>query len=264
MSRFFVSVSALALSVAVLAGFASPAAAQANDKAWSVTVGAGVEFEPRYRGDDDSHLSVRPIISIGRGDSWKRFRTVNDGISIGLIDYGMWRAGPNAKFVFKRDSGDSADLAGLPEVGFTFELGGFVEAYPTDWLRLRAAVRQGIGGHKGLVGEAQADFIARFPNDWTLAVGPRLSLGSDRFMNAYFGTNVASGLGTYIAGGGVTSYGVGGQITKLFEPGWRVSLYAEYERLTGDAADSPLVQLRGSENQFTIGLATSYTFRLGL
>ena len=34
----------------------------------------------------------------------------------------------------------------------------------------------------------------------------------------------------------------------------------EYERLTGSAANSPLVTMRGSPNQFTLGVGATYTF----
>jgi outer membrane protein len=39
-----------------------------------------------------------------------------------------------------------------------------------------------------------------------------------------------------------------------------VRAYVEYEKLLGDAADSPLVRLRGSSNQTTFGVGASYSF----
>jgi MipA family protein len=39
-----------------------------------------------------------------------------------------------------------------------------------------------------------------------------------------------------------------------------VHAYVEYERLLGDAAKSPLVTLRGSPNQTTVGIGASYAF----
>jgi outer membrane scaffolding protein for murein synthesis (MipA/OmpV family) len=37
-------------------------------------------------------------------------------------------------------------------------------------------------------------------------------------------------------------------------------LFGEYSRLMGPAADSSLVQERGSRDQFMIGVSTSYRF----
>jgi outer membrane protein len=235
---------------------------------WTITVGAAIDYEPAYLGDDSMGVGVRPVFSVGRGASWKQFRTVRDGISIGLFDVGIWRMGPNAKLVFGQDRGDSRDLRGLSEVGFTFELGGFVEVYPVEWLRLRAALRQGIGGHEGLVGDLQADAIWRFDSVWTAALGPRLTVTDARYADAYVGVTGAeaarSGLsGAFRPDAGLKSVGLGGQITRTFDPGWRVSLYGEYERLTGDFADSSLVRERGSQDQFEIGLSASYTFPIG-
>jgi outer membrane protein len=39
-----------------------------------------------------------------------------------------------------------------------------------------------------------------------------------------------------------------------------VHSYVEYDRLLGDAANSPLVTLRGSVNQTTVGVGASYSF----
>jgi len=36
----------------------------------------------------------------------------------------------------------------------------------------------------------------------------------------------------------------------------------EYERITDSAANSPLVTMRGSPNQFTFGLGATYTFSM--
>ena len=63
------------------------------------------------------------------------------------------------------------------------------------------------------------------------------------------------------AAGGLHSYGIGA--TAILPLGkdnpWTAVLVAGYDRLTGDAADNPLVQLRGSEDQASLGVFLSYT-----
>ena len=66
----------------------------------------------------------------------------------------------------------------------------------------------------------------------------------------------------YSAGGGLYSYGAGGQVEYFFNPQWSAHAFTEYERLTGSAADSPLVTQRGSPNQFTFGLGATYSFAM--
>jgi outer membrane protein len=39
--------------------------------------------------------------------------------------------------------------------------------------------------------------------------------------------------------------------------------YAKYDRLSGDAADSPVVRELGSRSQLSGGLGITYTFNLG-
>lgn len=46
---------------------------------------------------------------------------------------------------------------------------------------------------------------------------------------------------------------------KVTEP-MTASLFGEYSRLMGPAADSSLVEERGSRDQFTIGVSTTYRF----
>ena len=46
----------------------------------------------------------------------------------------------------------------------------------------------------------------------------------------------------------------------LWTPRWATHVFVEFERLTGDAASSPLVAQRGSANQLTIGLGATHSF----
>ena len=45
-----------------------------------------------------------------------------------------------------------------------------------------------------------------------------------------------------------------------FTPQWTGKFEANYSRLAGDAADSPLVQKIGSRNQITVGFGLAYRF----
>ena len=94
--------------------------------------------------------------------------------------------------------------------------------------------------------------------------GPRLSFASSDYFDAFYGVSAteaaASGLGEYHPGGGMKSAGVGGAVTWKTTDRITTSLFGEYARLTGPAADSSLVRERGSPNQFTVGLSASYRF----
>ena len=146
----------------------------------------------------------------------------------------------------------------------TVELGGFVEYYPVDWFRTRGELRQGIGGHHGVVADLSADFIVPVIQRFTVSAGPRFTLESTKATSPYFGIDavqaMATGLPMFDAKGGAHSVGAGAQVSYRIDPQWEVHSYVEYERLLGDAAKSPLVALRGSPNQTTFGIGASYSF----
>jgi outer membrane protein len=231
---------------------------------WTVSVGAGAEYKPDFEGAKRSMLSPVPIFSIRRAGSAEPFRGPRDSASIGLLDFGNLRAGPAGKFVAARKANDFVELNGLGDVKAAVELGGFVEYFPVDWLRTRVELRQGFGGHTGVVADFSADVIVPVMQGLTVSAGPRFSLESTGATAPYFGINaiqaMATGLPVFNARGGAHSVGAGAQVSYRFNPQWEVHSYVEYQRLLGDAVNSPLVVVRGSPNQTTVGIGASYSF----
>ena len=262
-----------ALSVASL-----PALAQAPEppEGWQVTVGAGSLYAPTYEGDDDYAVSVLPNLQFKYGDTF--FASVQDGVGYNLIRSEKLTAGPIGRVVFSRDEdGDQAfavsgggtnDLLGLGDVETSIELGGFLRYRSGPW-SAGAELRQAVSGHEGLVLDLNAGaggVVKGFgpPIIWT--AGPRATIVDENYTSAYFGVtpaqSAASGLPVYAAGGGASSFGVGalGIIPLDRDFKWSVVAFAGYDRLTGDAGDSPLVTLRGDADQFSAGVFLSYTF----
>jgi outer membrane scaffolding protein for murein synthesis (MipA/OmpV family) len=231
---------------------------------WTATVGIGGEYRPDFQGSKNWMLIPIPIVSVRRAGSMGEFRGPRDGASIALIDFGDLRVGPAAKFVAARNSKDHSELSGLGDVKAAFELGGFAEYYAVGWLRLRGDLRQGIGGHRGVVADVSADFIVPLIDRLAISAGPRFTWKSTKAVAPYFGVDavhsLASGLPVFEAKGDAHSVGFGSQVTYRINPQWEVRAYVEYEKLLGAAADSPLVTRRGSSNQTTVGLGASYSF----
>ncbi|HEY4192072.1 MAG TPA: MipA/OmpV family protein [Mesorhizobium sp.] len=256
---------ALAASVAV-----APVAAKAADGAfgwlsgdWYLSLGASGIVAPNFEGGSKYLFSAAPLVSLGKAGNETRFSSRNDNISLSLFDNGGVRAGLVGKFIFGRDN-DADELKGLDPVRWGGEIGGFAEFYPTDWLRVRGEVRQGIRSHHGVVADVTADAFYDVTPTVRLSGGPRLSFASASYFDAYYGVDAtesaASGLSQYDPGGGLKSAGVGGAVTwKVTDP-ITASLFGEYSRLTGPAADSSLVRERGDKNQFMFGLSTTYRF----
>ncbi|MDO9415700.1 MipA/OmpV family protein [Pararhizobium sp.] len=248
--------------------FSTPASAEDGAHWWSgdwyLTLGATAFRAPEFNGDDNYIFQASPLISIGRAGKAVRFSSRNDNPSFAFIDTDAFRAGAAGKLIFKRDKDTSSDLAGLEDVRFGGELGGFAEVYPTDWLRARAEVRKGIRSHHGVVADVAVDGFIDLTDNLRVSGGPRVSFATADYFDAYYGVDaaesVASGLAQYTPGGGMKSAGIGTAITWKPTEKIETTAFAEYERLTGPAADSSLVEQRGSKNQFIFGLSATYRF----
>lgn len=236
----------------------------AKSSDWTVTIGVEGRMLPRYEGSNTEVFRPFPVINVRRAGTAARFRSPRDGASFGILESGRFVAGPTFKVRMPRKESDDSNLRGLGDVGWTVEGGGFVEYWPTDWLRGRAELRQGIGGHHGLVSDLMIDGVYRATQQLTLSGGPRLTLATASAESPYFSVSstqsIASGLPVYNARGGVHSYGVGAQARYLWSPTWATYFFAEYERLSGDAASAPLVTTYGSRNQLQLGLGVTYSF----
>lgn len=247
---------------APFANAAEPAVPPSRD--WTITLGAEGRVLPAYEGADKLVLRPLPIFRVRRAGSLDKFRSPRDGASISILDVGRFQLGPTLKIRMPRKESASSDLTGLGDVDWTVEVGGFAEIWPTEWLRGRAELRQGLGGHRGLVSDLMLDAVVPVAPRLTLSGGPRMTIVSAKAESPYFsvtpGQSVASGLPVYDAGGGVHSYGVGAQARYAWTPKWSSHIFVEYERLTGDAANSPLVTQRGSRDQIQLGIGTTYSF----
>lgn len=184
---------------------------------WYLKVGATGFLGPKYEGASKRMFQAAPLVSLGRAGSTVRFSSRNDNMSYALIDQGGFRAGVAAKLIFGRDADTSSDLKGLDPVKFGGELGGFAEVYPTDWMRIRAEVRQGIRSHHGIVADVAADAFVDVSSNVRVSAGPRVTAATSDYFDAYYGVNAAesaaSGLSTYNPHGGIHSAGVGAAIT---------------------------------------------------
>ncbi|MEP6592929.1 MAG: MipA/OmpV family protein, partial [Acidobacteriota bacterium] len=74
----------------------------------------------------------------------------------------------------------------------------------------------------------------------------------------------ASGLLAFDAGAGVESLGVAAASLYQFSASRGLYGYLKYDRLVGDAAGSPITRSLGSRDQWSGGVALSYTFGHGV
>lgn len=222
-------------------------------------LGLGGLVRPAYEGADDYLFQPWPIVTL----HYLRLPVLGEfggGPETGFL------FSPSFRYVPERDEDDHDDLAGLDDVDAAFELGATI-GYRYGMFRGFATLRQGLGGHHGLVGELGADAIFEPTQKFTVSLGPRLGFASDDYLDTYLGVSaaesIASGLPEYDPGGGFKSLGFEGEARYALTPKWSLVGEAGYDRLIGDAADSPIAEA-GSVNQFNAGIGLTYRFGLDL
>lgn len=242
---------------------AAPVHAEDGDY-YRVRVGLGAQVRPDFIGSKDYKAAPLWDVDVASGTNEFRFEAPDDPFGIPAISSGSFVAGP----AFNLASGRKDSQVGAPvgRVKTTFEAGGFMQYDLSKSIRVRADLRKGIGGHKGLIGAVGADYIWRDADRYVFSIGPRLLFSNDRYQQAYFGVSptaaLATGLPVYRPGGGVHALAVTSGLSYQFNQRFGMFGFARYERLIGDAAKSPLVRLYGSRDQFSAGVGLSYTFKI--
>jgi MipA family protein len=231
---------------------------------WTITVGAEGRVEPLFQGSKKYVLQPYPLFDFRRYGKPEQFHGPRDGIDFTLFEGRNFQIGPVGQFRSTRRESDDAALRGLGDVPWAVEAGIFVQYWWVPWLRARAEVRQGFHGHHGIVSDVMLDVVAPVGKQLTLSGGPRLTFADSRATRPYFSITAAqsarSGLPAFNARGGVQSVGAGFQARYVWNPQWATHAFVEFERLTNDAANSPLVVQRGSKNQLTIGFGVTRSF----
>ena len=236
--------------------FLPAAAAQAQDNRLVFRLGGGVASSPAWFGSDESIVGPDFAFTFAHADV--------GGFSFGDPDayapasgFGF---GLSFRYVGERTAEDYPVLAGLEDLDAAYELGASA-SYAGPGYEVFGAVRRGFGGHEGLVAEAGMDLVLRPDDRLTLTVGPRLLAGDQTYVDTYFGVSaaeaVASAYPAYAPDAGLVSAGVEIGMDYRFAPDWSLYATARWDRLQGDAADSPIVR---DDEQVSLSLGVTRVF----
>ena len=244
-------------------------------KEWKISAGAGLIVAPAFTGAKTYSLLAVPDIRIAYKDTF--FANVRDGVGYAVIHSDGWRVGPVVTYTFSRSEkdggspfrvagGSSAALQGMGDVPGTVSLGGFAD-YSLKQYKVTLRLHKGVAGHEGVAGEAGVSYggtVTRNGPPLIYSVGPHVKFGDQNYTNAYWGItpeqSLRSGLEQYHADGGITAYGVNAFAMVPWTKAFSLSVIAGFDRLAPLVANSPLVRVRGSENQALGGLFLSYGF----
>lgn len=226
---------------------------------WFVRIGIMGGAVPGYMGSDHYEGSYTPRGKI----VWRDLVFLNDRqLGVNLYKDEHLSVGPYLRYNGGR-SDDNDGLEGMGDIDRTMTAGAFFN-YRLGVVRFKSEVRHDVlGQDQGTL--AIVRLGTRVP--WSapaVTLYASTSWASDTYMNSFFGVNAAqsvrAALPVYDPGSGIRdvslSLSSGYQISKH----WALGGQVEYQRLLGDAADSPIVDEQGSRNQFVIGLGLNYTF----
>jgi len=246
---------------AIVAAFLPLSTATAAD--YRVRVGLGAQIQPEFPGADSSEVIPYPKISVARGDRPFSVGAHDDSFAISLLSSGGFSAGPVANIGPRRNDSDVGSPVG--DVNRSFEAGGFAQYYVSENFRLRMEARKALSGHDGFVGHAGADYVTRDADLYSFSIGPRVRFADSDYMEAFYGVRPEVSippLTVYDPDGGIEAVGAVAGFTYSLGGPFGLFGYGRYDRLVGDAKDSPIVEIFGSPNQFSAGVGLSYTFNL--
>lgn len=208
---------------------------------WNVVVGAGAMYAPKFEGSDEFEVSPVPVFSARIGD---RVRVDPTGLSVDVLQSGGFILSIKGGYELGRDEDDSDHLRGLGDVDAGGVIGGRL-SYHFGPAEFYASVDKTIGGSDGLLGKFGANVSQRYDR-FILSAGASATLADDNHMESYFGVtseqSARSGLSRYDAGAGLKRFDLEASVTYMATENWLIRGQAGVGFLTGDAADSPIVQ----------------------
>ena len=271
-----------AIALAALLG-ASPAYAQnalpdPNDQSDVFSVGVGGGFIPDYEGSDDYELI--PVAGIRGRVSGFNFYTRGTYLYVDFIRRGdnplEFDAGPIAGVRLNRTGKvDDDAVDALPELDTAFEVGGFAGVTyhgltnPYDALGFHVDVITDVGdAHGSTLITPTIDFGTPLSRYTYVALSASAEWAGDGYADYYYSIDpagsLASGLPVFDADGGFKHWRIGifgnQSISGDLTHGWSIFGAGLYTHLSGDFADSPIVDERGSASQWFGALGVAYTW----
>jgi outer membrane protein len=235
-------------------------------------VGIGVGSTSQYSGAKKTVIGVLPGMRYQFEGSERFFEWYGPLADLNVLESKSWQFGPALNLRFGRSNVDDPVVSQLPDVDMTIE-GGLALSYtytdpgPVPWrLRVGGVALVDLGNKFGGFDDtAYASLWVPLSRSVIAGFGVGTSWASASYHQTYYGVTpagaAASGLPVYTPGSGIRQWYAWPALLVPLSPQWIVGAAAFYQRLTGDAAASPIVTQRGTPNQWTVGLGVGYAWR---
>jgi len=280
----------LVFCVTVILGFGIVETGHADENTdqqsgqYSVLLGGAAFVSPDYQGSDDYKLGAMPFLSL----SWQSAPVVptdGTGLQLGMHDItlevpgsldvgiaklyraeGIYRANVGLSYNGGRKQSANVALNGMGTIKghTTADVGINFEAKDSGW-KYGLALQSALGSDdRGTLINGQIGYALKLSEKISLTPSVRTSWADSKHMQSYFGVNTtqagASSYSQFDANAGIKSVGVGAELGWMISEHWMANGSLGLTKLTGDAADSPLVKNAGSSNQFMVMGGLIYKF----
>lgn len=233
----------------------------------------GVGSAPDYMGS--SHNDVVPVLAaryeFKGSDRYVLFSGTT--LQANLLNDKTWRAGPLVNFRQKRDEEVHDRVVSLmTTIKAKAEFGGFLQynmkLSDKKMHRVVFATDLAASSH-GTVGHLRMTYWQPFTETIVGNIGLGVTYANNKWTDTYFGVFGARNIALYPVELGGQPYNPSSGATGITIPfglsmrlakQWMVSTGARYEKLQGDAKDSPVVAARGNDTQWIYGVGLSYLY----
>ena len=210
-------------------------------------VGFVVLSGPAYAGSDKRRETALPVLDYQWANGW--FAGVSNGIGINFSSNPQMRYGLRVTADFGRKESRADGLRGMGDIDAKAEGGAFFNLALSDEWQATSSLRYGAGtGGSGLVANVGLTFATALTPQWRIGASAGLSAVNADYMQTIFGIDASqaarSGYASYTPGSGWRDARASVSLTYGIDPRSAFTAVTEFNRLLGDAADSPLTRRR--------------------
>lgn len=224
------------------------------------SIGAMGFVMPKFEGADSYKFMAFPLVDY---HNQYFFISTLKGAGVNILRTSTFTAGPMVTYRFERKENASELLKGLGDVDGGVEAGAFLNWQFHDRFGTGIKALQGLGDAKGFTADLSLTYNQPIVTDLNFALKTSALFANAEYNKQFFGITETqshnSGYDYYSPGSGIKHVSIKPTLNYTFLEHYNVGLVYEYKRLTGPAADSPLVK-RGSADQSTMGVSLSWTY----
>lgn len=266
MTGYKYTISILAVSL-ILPCWVHQAAAEEGISGFVV---GGAASRPDYEGSSDPETV--PLFAAELNYKSLSLRAFGDDIELDISPYESLEFGPIASFRSGRDDDiENVVVGSMRPIDDALEAGIFGKLKYQSVFTLRDQLSFGAefladtsSTHDGYVATFGVGYDRQMTDRFGIGIDLKSRYASDDYMDTYFSGDtdnaLRSGLPLYEAGGGIKDVDFQLSAEYMLTPNWGIVGIASHKQLLGDAADSPIVAIEGSEGQQRFGIGLRFKF----